>query len=31
MLYTQLSGNWHTKLAKELDAAGIEIDLKKAL
>jgi len=31
MLYTELSGNWHTKLAKELDAAGIEIDLKKAL
>jgi predicted nucleotide-binding protein len=31
MLYTELSGNWHTKLARELDAAGIEIDLRKAL
>jgi predicted nucleotide-binding protein len=31
MLYAQLSGNWHTKLAKELDAAGIEVDLRKAL
>jgi predicted nucleotide-binding protein len=31
MLYTELSGNWHTKLAKELGAAGIEIDLRKAL
>lgn len=31
MLYTSLAGNWHTKLAKELRAAGIEVDLGKAL
>lgn len=31
MLYTSLAGNWHTKLAKELKAAGIEVDLSKAL
>jgi predicted nucleotide-binding protein len=31
MLYTSLAGNWHTKLAKELAAGGIEVDLRKAL
>jgi len=31
MLYMQLSANWHTKLAKELEAAGIKIDLRKGL
>jgi predicted nucleotide-binding protein len=26
VLYKPMSGNWHTELAKELRAAGIDID-----
>ena len=29
VLYKPLAGNWHTALAKELLAAGIEVDLTK--
>jgi predicted nucleotide-binding protein len=29
VLYKSLAGNWHTELARELRAAGIEIDLSK--
>ena len=29
MLYKSLAGNWHTDLAKELKAAGLDIDLGK--
>jgi Predicted nucleotide-binding protein containing TIR-like domain len=28
VLYKQLAGNWHTELARELRAAGIEVDLR---
>ncbi len=31
MLYKSLAGNWHTDLAKELKAAGLDIDLGKLL
>ena len=29
VLYKSLAGNWHTELARELKAAGIEIDFSK--
>ena len=29
VLYTSLAGNWHTELARELQAAGINVDLSK--
>lgn len=29
VLYESLAGNWHTGLARELKAAGIEIDFSK--
>jgi predicted nucleotide-binding protein len=31
VLYKPLTGNWHTELARELRAAGINVDLKKLL
>jgi len=31
LLYKQLTGNWKMELAGEINAAGIEIDLRKAL
>ena len=31
VLYKSLTGNWHTELARELRAAGVEIDFSKAL